>query len=154
MFIVTTKGKFTPIFLFFCYTIVNTKTEHNYMKEQSYMLEQFKRNKLFSLTTATLLLTIILSLLFYREISLLHFINISFYFCYAYISIGILLFIVNKGFFDGISYSFRRLLRRNNKEEESEITPLSEIVAIPHSLLLKSGIILVFIMCIGLVIYY
>lgn len=118
------------------------------------MLEQLKKNKPFSLTAMTLLLTLILSLLFHQEISLLHFINISFYFCYAYISIGILLLIVNNGFFDGISYSFRKLLRRNNQEEESEITPLSEIVTIPHSLLLKSGILLILIMCIGLVIYY
>ena len=119
------------------------------------MLEQFKKNKLFSLTMGTLILTLILSLLFYQEISLLHFINISFYFCYAYISIGLLLFIVNNGFFDGISYSFRKVFRRNNKEDENEeIVPLSEMMTIPHSLLLKSGVILIFVMCISLIFYY
>jgi len=119
------------------------------------MLEQFKKNKLFSLTIGTLILTLILSLLLYQEISLLHFINISFYFCYAYISIGLLLFIVNNGFFDGISYSFRKVFRRNNKEDETEkIVPLSEMMTIPHSLLLKSGVILIFVMCISLIIYY
>lgn len=119
------------------------------------MLEQFKKNKLFSLTVATLLVTLILSLLVHQEISLLHFLNISFYFCYTYISIGLLLYIVNNGFFDGISYSFRKMFRRNNKEAETEeIVPLSEMVTIPHSLLLKSGVILVFIMCISLVFYY
>jgi len=119
------------------------------------MLEQLKKNKLLSLTSATLLLTFILSLLVYQEISLLHFINISFYFCYAYISIGIFLYVVNNGFFDGISYSFRKMFRRNNKEEETDkIVPLSEIMPIPHSLLLRSGVILVFIMCISLVLYY
>ena len=119
------------------------------------MLTQFKKNKLFSLTMGTLLVTLILSLLFYQEISLLHFINISFYFCYAYISIGLLLYIVNNGFFDGISYSFRKIFRRNHMEDEKEeIVPLSEMVTVPHSLLLKSGVILIFVMCISLIFYY
>ena len=119
------------------------------------MLELFKKKKLFSLTAATLLVTLILSLLLHKEISLLHFINISFYFCYTYISIGLLIYVVNNGFFDGISYSFRKIFRRNNNEDEAEeIVPLSEMVTIPHSLLLKSGVILVFIICISLVLYY
>ncbi len=117
------------------------------------MLNIIKKYPISVIISATLLMTIFLSITVYNQLSLLHFINISFYFSSAYIFIGLLLFVTNQGFFDGISYGFRKLYR--NKEEHKEpIIPLSELISVSHTKLLHSGIILLLIMLVALWFYY
>jgi hypothetical protein len=108
----------------------------------------------------TLLIFILLcSLILYKEITLISFINLSFYVSSLLILFSLLVFVVQKGFFDGVSYGFRKLFKRNNKdrfgsyEQEDEILPLSEMIRISFSPLLISGLILLLFMLIGLWIY-
>lgn len=108
----------------------------------------------------TLLIFILLcSLILYKKITLISFINLSFYVSSLLILFSLLVFVVQKGFFDGISYGFRKLFKRNNKdpfgsyEQEEEILPLSEMIRISFSPLLISGLILLLLMLIGLWIY-
>ncbi|MFS0782881.1 DUF3899 domain-containing protein [Bacillus sp. 1P06AnD] len=118
-----------------------------------------RKNKRILITVAaTLLASVLLSFIAYKQLALLHFINISFYFSSAYIMAGLLILVVDKGFFDGMSYSFRRLFKRNSSSEAGEdvndIVPLSQLVNLPYSSLLISGFILLGIMLISLMVFY
>ncbi|MGN1401508.1 MAG: DUF3899 domain-containing protein [Bacillus sp. (in: firmicutes)] len=122
------------------------------------MLGKLKNRTISIIVLLTLLLTILLSLLIHKELSLLHFINISFYFCSAYIMAGALFLVIDRGFFDGISYSFRKMFRNTNKmeteDDKNEIIPLSELFTMPYSSLLYSGLIIMAFMLVGLWLWY
>ncbi|CDQ21029.1 protein of unknown function [Halobacillus karajensis] len=49
---------------------------------------------------------------------LLHYINQLFYIAYFYIFIGIIMWVVRGGFFDGITYGFRRFSNRMSKQKD------------------------------------
>lgn len=122
------------------------------------MITKIKKHLVLLIIFTTLLLTFLLSVIVHGEISLLHFINISFYFSSAYLVFGLLMLVVEKGFFDGISYSFRRVFKRNSiseaEEDVNDIPPLSQIVEIPYSPLLYSGSALMLIMLVTLWFWY
>ncbi|WP_019240495.1 MULTISPECIES: DUF3899 domain-containing protein [Bacillus] len=122
------------------------------------MIKQVKNRPILAIVVVTLILTILLSWIVYEQLSLLQFINISFYFSSAYIILGLVILVVEKGFFDGISYSFRRMFKRNSvpeaEEDVNHITPLSELISLPYSQLLYSGLIVLIIMSIALWFYY
>ncbi|UOR13131.1 DUF3899 domain-containing protein [Halobacillus amylolyticus] len=83
---------------------------------------------------------------------LLNFINLLFYIAYVYLFIGLILWVVRGGFFDGITYSMRRFTNRMSKNkdylDEWEDRPLpSEMVHRSWSrFFMFQGVIL----CIGL----
>ncbi|SFJ65585.1 protein of unknown function [Halobacillus dabanensis] len=52
------------------------------------------------------------------DYNLLHYINQLFYFAYFYIFIGIIMWVVKGGFFDGITYGFRRFSNRMSKNKD------------------------------------
>ncbi|MEH6942091.1 DUF3899 domain-containing protein [Bacillus sp. JJ722] len=121
------------------------------------MIEKLKNNLLIIIIIATICFSILLSFIVYEQISLLHFINISFYFSSAYIGLGLLILIVDRGFFDGISYSFRKMFLKSHPQhadEEHELVPLSQLINVPYSQLLTSGLALLVIMLVGLFFYY
>ena len=119
------------------------------------MFNLIKRYPISVIISTTLLLTILLSLTVHGQLSLLHFINISFYFSSTYIFIGLLIFVTNQGFFDGISHGFRKLFKSNtNEADKNEIVPLSQLISIPHAQLLYSGLIVLLIMFVCLWFYY
>ncbi|MGM9927272.1 MAG: DUF3899 domain-containing protein [Bacillus sp. (in: firmicutes)] len=119
------------------------------------MLNTIKKYPVSFLVGTTILLTFVLSFTIYKQVSLLHFINISFYFSSSYIFLGLLLFVTNKGFFDGISYSFRKMFKSNHPEEDkNDIVPLSELISLSHSKFLTCGILVLSIMLICLWFYY
>ncbi|SFB97685.1 protein of unknown function [Bacillus sp. OV322] len=103
-----------------------------------------------------LLLTLLLIFAVDHELSLLHFINMSFYVGGAVLFIGILGFVTQKGFFDGISYSFRRIFRAKYEsgDELEDIPRLSGIVSMDLRPALFSGLLLLAIMMVSLYIYY
>jgi hypothetical protein len=103
-----------------------------------------------------LLLTLLLIFAVYRDLSLLYFINMSFYVGGAVLFMGILGFVTQKGFFDGISYSFRRIFRAKYEsgDEMEDIPRLSGIVSMDLRPALLSGLMLLVIMMISLYIYY
>ena len=109
------------------------------------------------IVASTLLVVLLLSFFYYEGSPLLNFINISFYFCSAYIVLGFMFMVVEKGFFDGISYGFRSFFRKSNKgrfEDDSEIEPLSEMLKVPYTPLLASGFIILAFMLAALYFWY
>lgn len=122
------------------------------------MIMQLRKHPITIIVSSILLLTILLSLIVYKQIALLHFINISFYLSSACILFGLLFMIVSNGFFDGFSHGFQVLFRRNSRErgfeDDSEVVPLSQLLPIPHSPLFYSGLILLLINGLCLFFYY
>ncbi|WP_163101577.1 DUF3899 domain-containing protein [Peribacillus alkalitolerans] len=99
----------------------------------------------------------------YKQINLVDIINVTFYVSSILIIFSLLLLVLEKGFFDVISHSFRLLFSRNNKkrfghlaveEEEKEISRLSDFITFDYSWTLWTGIILMGFMLVGLLFYY
>lgn len=114
--------------------------------------------KSFTIIIVSLCLTILLSFFTYQKLTLLNFINISFFFASGLLFIAFLTITVKGGFFDGITYGFRRMFISKGKElskkEVEEMTPVSELITFSHSPFLISGLILTAIMVMALFIYY
>ena len=121
------------------------------------MASKLKKYSVPAIVAASFLAILLLSFFYYEGSPLLNFINISFYFCSAYIVLGFMFMVVEKGFFDGISYGFRSFFRKSNKgrfEDDSEIEPLSEMLKVPYTPLLASGFIILAFMLAALYFWY
>ncbi|XQY92802.1 DUF3899 domain-containing protein [Metabacillus sp. HB246100] len=114
--------------------------------------------KTFTLVIVSICATILLSFLNYQELTLLHFINISFYFGLSFLLIAAFTMTVKGGFFDGITYGFRRMFTSKGKEltkqEVNEMIPVSELLSFDHAPFLFSGLIIISVMLLGLFIHY
>lgn len=103
-------------------------------------------------------LAVILSLVYQQSITLLSYINISFYIASALLFSSLIVFTVNSGFFDTISYSFRTVFAGKEEGEKKksfdEMTPLSELVTINANPLLMVGLLDFILMIAALYIYY
>ncbi|MEH7884418.1 DUF3899 domain-containing protein [Bacillus sp. JJ1609] len=101
---------------------------------------------------------VVLSFLYYKNISLLNYINISFYITCVLLFTSLLVFTVNSGFFDAISFSFRTVFagKENGERIKSihEMTPLSEMVKINTNPILIVGLLDFVLMLGALSIYY
>lgn len=99
-----------------------------------------------------------ISLIFFKEISLLIFINVSFYVASAMLFTSLMIYTVNSGFFDTMSYSFRAIFASSDENEKKrsieEITPLSEMVTINTFPVLAIGLFDFILMLAGLFFYY
>lgn len=108
-------------------------------------------------TGSGIVLSILLSLVVHHTLSLLNFINMAFYISGGLILLSLITFVVQRGFFDVVFYSFRRLFQIQNqhlKEEKEDIPKLSDVVALPSSFSLILGLIMMAIMLISLAVYY
>ncbi|WP_071459146.1 DUF3899 domain-containing protein [Bacillus massilinigeriensis] len=113
--------------------------------------------KICYLTVSMQILVFLLSLAMERELTLLHYINFSFYIAGGMLLLSLLLYTVTGGFFDNISHSFRVIFRSRNKletKEEEEITPLSEIVSLNYFPLAMAGLFNLLLMLAALAAYY
>jgi Domain of unknown function (DUF3899) len=118
----------------------------------------FKKNG--SLFLLNILLTFIFFFIFADEYSLLHYINMLFYICFLYVVIFLIQYTMKGGFFDGITFGFRRfhhnLFNKDDYLEEWRDKPLpSEKVqpSVYHMMVFQSiSLILVLILLLGL--YY
>ncbi|WP_420490157.1 DUF3899 domain-containing protein [Neobacillus drentensis] len=101
-------------------------------------------------------LTIIaISFIAYHKVSLLSYINISFYFTAVLLLTSLLVYTIHSGFYDVISRSFSFAFQRGqNKRRFDEIPPLSELVTFNQKPLVFYGLINGLFMAIALVIYY
>jgi len=103
-------------------------------------------------------LVALLLLLYYKNFSLLNYINISFYISSFLLFTSLLVFTVNSGFFDAISYSFRTVFAGKENGEKiksiNEMTPLSEMVKINTNPILIVGLLDFVLMLSALSIYY
>ncbi|WP_226670581.1 DUF3899 domain-containing protein [Metabacillus litoralis] len=114
--------------------------------------------KSFTLYIVSILSVILLSFLIYQKLTLLSFINISFYFGITLLFVAAFTITLKGGFFDGITYGFRRLFvskgRELSKEEVDEMIPVSELLDFDHSPFLISGLMVTGTMILALLIYY
>lgn len=99
-----------------------------------------------------------LSFLYYNNLLLLNYINISFYIASFLLFTSLLIFTVNSGFFDAISFSFRTVFNGKENGDKiksfNEMTPLSEMININTHPLLVVGLLDFALMLTGLFIYY
>ncbi|EUJ20950.1 DUF3899 domain-containing protein [Listeria aquatica] len=95
-------------------------------------------------------------LLFGTGISLLHYINISFYVSFIAFLIGLLVYIMRSGFLDRVHYGFRKVARKIRGDEENEFSDmmLSELVGLPYADMILSSIIVFLSSMLSLVLYY
>ncbi|MGA9224894.1 MAG: DUF3899 domain-containing protein [Mesobacillus sp.] len=101
---------------------------------------------------------VLLLLLYYKNFSLLNYINSSFYISSILLFTSLLVFTVTSGFFDAISFSFRTVFagKENGEKIKSihEMTPLSEMVKINTNPILIVGLLDFVLMLAALSIYY
>ena len=80
------------------------------------------------LLLVNILVTSIFFLFFATDYNLLHFINTLFYLCFLYLLIVLLMYTVRGGFFDGVTFGFRRFnsifIKRDDYLEEWREKPL------------------------------
>ncbi|WP_226682686.1 DUF3899 domain-containing protein [Sutcliffiella horikoshii] len=119
----------------------------------------FKSSLIFFLVL--LLTTVGTSWIYYGEINLLTFINTSFTISSFFIFISLFTLVIQKGFFDGITYSFRRIFASSQPDKEleqdirNEMRPPSELlqpVSIQH--IFAASLLLFLCMFISLFMYY
>ncbi|MDX8045784.1 DUF3899 domain-containing protein [Gracilibacillus sp. S3-1-1] len=67
-----------------------------------------------------LVVCIILSFLFYRSLSVVHYSDTLFYIGTAYVMIGLFLFVVSRKFFDITASSFQKVLSKTNRKKQLE----------------------------------
>lgn len=103
-------------------------------------------------TIAGLLLALFLPLVTNGKLSLLSFINSSFYIVGAILTLSLLLLVIQKGFFDVTFMSFQKLGR--SQDEKGDIRKLSEIITLPYVHFFIMGLILCIIMLGSLYFYY
>ncbi|MFE8700377.1 DUF3899 domain-containing protein [Cytobacillus sp. FJAT-54145] len=99
---------------------------------------------------------ILISIFNYQSVTLLHYINISFYISCLFLFTSLIIFTVNTGFFDRITKSFRLIFSGKDvtKEMVEEMRPLSQVISFNYSPILMNGILNTFLMLIALSIYY
>jgi len=117
-------------------------------------MNQKVKRKLIILAASQVLI-FALSFINYHNISLLSYIDISFYISAALLLTSLLVYTIQTGFFDVISKSFNMAASRGkNKRRFDEITPLSELISFNQKPLLFYGLIVGFLMLIALAFYY
>ncbi|WP_053361891.1 DUF3899 domain-containing protein [Bacillus sp. FJAT-27251] len=113
--------------------------------------------KMVSYLLATQAAVLALSLALHKDITLLNYINNSFYIASLMLLVSLLIYTINSGFFDNISKSFRQIFAPKGsytKKEKEELIPLSEIISVNSFPLAMLGLINLLLMLIALAIYY
>ncbi|EUJ30252.1 hypothetical protein MFLO_10523 [Listeria floridensis FSL S10-1187] len=100
----------------------------------------YKRTLIYLLIQEIIIFAI---LLFGTGISLLHYINFSFYVSLVAFLIGLIVYVMRTGFLDRVHYGFRKMSRKIRGDEENEFSDmmLSELVGIPYLDIILSSII-------------
>lgn len=100
------------------------------------------------------LLILVFVLIFYRKLTILHYINVSFYLGALFLSIGILVLILQSGFFDFFSTSMKKVLYRKHVQSDLKtMRPPSEAVSMKASFFFRSGLPIILFMLAALFIY-
>lgn len=106
-------------------------------------------------TSFFLLLAVTLSLIIYHELSLLYFIDITFYLASFILLFTLLTFVIQNGLFDGIFYSFRKFFESQKPSgEQEEISRLSDLLSINLGVFFLIGLSLLVVVFAGLFLYY
>lgn len=95
------------------------------------------------------------SLLFHQKLTLLYYINISFYFSFVFLMAALFVLIAKSGFFDIVTKSFRLAFSRlDEKKKFRELAPLSESMGFNQAPLVFHGSLTALLMLIALIFYY
>ncbi|MBC1499298.1 DUF3899 domain-containing protein [Listeria weihenstephanensis] len=113
-----------------------------------------KRVTIFAVIQEILIFFIMLT--FYWQVSLLYYINVSFIVAAIVFLVGLILYIMQSGFFDLIHTGMRKVTRRMRREEENEFAdvPLSKLVNVGYLSLLYSSLVVLATSFIALGFYY
>ena len=115
----------------------------------------FRSKKKLYILTFTQLAIFIISFFYYRNFSLISYINISFLISAALLLTALLLYTIHTGFYDAISRSFNLVFSRGNEKRQFEDIPrLSKMVTIDEKPLLFHGLMNGLFMLIALMVYY
>jgi hypothetical protein len=98
-----------------------------------------------------------LSFAWFKDITLLNYINISFYIASILLLVSLLIYTINSGFFDNISRSFRHIFASKGsytQKEKEELIPLSAIISVNYHPLVIIGFLDLLLMFIALTVYY
>lgn len=116
------------------------------------------KSKTLLLFIVSLFTTILLCFVIYHKLTLLNFINISFIIGGSFLFLSLLSITVKAGFFDGITYGFRRTFASKgktlSKTEAHEMPPVSELFTFNHSPILYCGLLMTAVMLVSLFIFY
>ena len=97
----------------------------------------------------------LIMLAYYKELTLLSYINSSFFIGGTITFAGLVSFVFSTGFFDVFTVTTRKMLTRKSRMEDvMSMRKPSEVFSAPVSPLLGSGALVLLIMGIGLVIFY
>lgn len=112
-------------------------------------------NQIIILFSISQTIIFLLSFLILKDISLLHYINISFYIGSIFIFLSLLIITVNSGFFDVVSNSFRLFFagKSMTKKEVEEMRPLSKVITFNYSPIFMNGVLIIIFMLVALYIY-
>ena len=100
------------------------------------------------------LIILVFVLIFYRELTTLEYINVSFYLGGAYLFIGLFVLILQSGFFDFFSTSVKKVLTRKDiKDEITNMRRPSEVITMKAAFFFRSGLPIIFFMLVALFIY-
>ncbi|MFJ7932880.1 DUF3899 domain-containing protein [Sporosarcina sp. NPDC096371] len=98
---------------------------------------------------------VLIMLLYFKELTLLSYINSSFLIGGTITFIGLVVFVFSTGFFDVFTVTTRKVLTRKSRMEDvMSMRKPSEIFSAPVSPILGTGILVLIGMGIGLVIFY
>lgn len=104
------------------------------------------------------LIIIILSMMLYRELTLLSYINIAFYLSFFFLLISLSIYTIRSGFFNTMIASFRRVGKFNRKaiveDPYESITPYSELFSFSQFPILVIGILNGLACLVALIFYY
>ena len=86
---------------------------------------------------------------------LINYINIIFCYASALLLSALLIYVIHTGFFDVVTKGFSKAFNRDDdKQKIADITPISKLVSLNQKPLLLHGLLLVFCMLFGLIVYY
>ncbi|MGD6817640.1 DUF3899 domain-containing protein [Metabacillus sp. 84] len=109
----------------------------------------------FILFVGGLAASLIISILLYGSVTLLSLINLLFLIGGAFLFTALFIMVAQGGFFDGITYSFRRTFQSGgrdlSREEADEMRPFSELLSLPFIPIMLAGASLtgVMLVCLG-----
>lgn len=107
------------------------------------------------LVAFTQVFIIILSIITYHNISILSYINISFYISSALLLSSLIVYTIQSGFFDTISKSFNLAFSRgNNKRKFQDVPGISELITFDNKPLFFYGFVNFLLMLLALAFYY
>nr|WP_163655647.1 DUF3899 domain-containing protein [Listeria sp. PSOL-1] len=91
-----------------------------------------------------------------RQVSLLHYINLSFLIAFIVFLFGLLIYVMRSGFLDRVHDGFRKVTRKIRNEEENEFSEmmLSDLVDLSYLDFLFSALLILSSSMIGLIFFY